>query len=301
MVAASSRIRALRPRLTAPPHDTPVGEVDLEAGAALRQGDLEERTTSVEKLADLRSRAGRNEKKSGQVKKTGIETGAGASVLRSMYSTYDRMIQGEGGAERARERLNVGGRAFGEASGKGADGREVRGTKEQEAGHAGRDASHNRKGGNSSQREKAWKGPSTGAPESSAPAQLAREKCGDKRDDKHEKVDPEELRMRLKGAQKALHDRNGGDTSDCTLYCSTQGAREGREGRRAAGAARDAGASHLRRELLQGSALVRFVCVNSSRRKSTSTSTSKSAPTARAEGFRRAAARTGTTMQRVCP
>ena len=84
--------------------------------------------------------------------------------------------------------------------------------------------------------------------EIAAPAQPARERGGRKRGDKHKKVDPGELRVRLEGAQKTLQARNGGDTSDCTPYCSTQRAgesREGREGRRV-GAKRDAGKRYRR-------------------------------------------------------
>ena len=52
--AASSRVQALRLRITARPHDDAQGgeDLDLEAGPASRLDDLEERTKNVEKLAD---------------------------------------------------------------------------------------------------------------------------------------------------------------------------------------------------------------------------------------------------------
>lgn len=154
----------------------------------------------------LRSRAGRNEKKGREQKisagkekavdKEAAERGGDASVLRSMYSTYDRMIMG-GKVAQVKRGDNLHGAASRRNEGGKGDKWSV------------------------SWREKANTG--AGAVKGGEQKPLpARERCRARRSSKHGIIDPDDLRARLVGAQKAICDHHGDDNSDCTLFCSSQ-------------------------------------------------------------------------------
>ena len=170
----------------------------------------------------LRSRAGRNEQKGREqrtsagkekaVDKEAAELGEDASVLRSMYSTYDRMIMGGKVAE-----VKRGDNVHGAASGRNEGGKGDKWS--------------------ASWREKAKTG--AGAVKGGEQKPLpARERCRARRSSKHGIVDPDDLRARLVGAQKAICDHHGDDNSDCTLFGSSQRAGIGGVAQRPANAAR---------------------------------------------------------------